>query len=145
MIGVTTPLGILAVNGAAFVMGNLATFRITLGACALVSSLLLNGLAGSYALRLLNQKTPSLYLEYRIRLIALAVLLVLGSSVAAAIFTYQGMASPKLLPNGLAILGSVVALGLPFVVTFVSRRLAGLRGMGAPLSTARKRASAYRR
>src|SRR5207302_6864160 len=44
VVGVSTPIGILAVNAAAFVMGNLAAFRLLIAACALVSSVLLNGL-----------------------------------------------------------------------------------------------------
>ncbi len=41
VIGIITPIGILVVNGAAFVMRNLAQFRIGIAVCALISSLVL--------------------------------------------------------------------------------------------------------
>jgi len=44
-IGISTPVGILAVNASAFVMRHLTEFRVGLAVCALVSGLSLNGLA----------------------------------------------------------------------------------------------------
>jgi len=64
-IGIITPIGILVVNGAAFVMRNLAQFRIGIAVCALISSLVLNGLTASWLLRLAGRRSIAIYLEHQ--------------------------------------------------------------------------------
>lgn len=125
MVGIATPIGILAVNGAAFVMGHLAAFRVVIAACALISSLLLNGITALWVLRSVSAGFSSLYSEYRTWLVGLAVLVVLATSGFAAYFTYVGMQDPKHLPNQVAVITAVLALGIPFALTFIGRRMAG--------------------
>ncbi|HLQ60688.1 MAG TPA: hypothetical protein VK131_02375 [Candidatus Acidoferrales bacterium] len=129
VIGVTTPLGILMVNGAAFVMRYLAQFRIGVAVCALVSSLLLNGLTAWWLLALANRSAAPLYAEYRRWAIGVAGLLVLLTSAGAGYLTYLGMSNPARLPDPLSILVATLALGLPFAVTYAGRRMAGLGGI----------------
>src|ERR1035437_7122935 len=52
VLGVITPIGILAVNVSAFVMSHLAQFRIGIAALALLSGLVLNGLTAWWLLPL---------------------------------------------------------------------------------------------
>ena len=120
-----TPIGILAVNGAAFVMQNLAAFRVLIAACALISSLLLNGLTALWVLRSVQAGAKSLYTEYRNWIVGAAVIVVLGSSAFASYFTFVGMRDPHHLPDRVAIITAVLALGVPFALTWIGRRMAG--------------------
>jgi hypothetical protein len=121
VIGVITPVGILVVNAAAFVYKNLAQFRIGIAICALISSLVLNGLTASWLLRLAGRRSISLYLEHRDWATIVATLIVLATSIGAAIFTYIGMSDPNHLPDGLAVITAVLALVVPFAITYFSR------------------------
>ena len=123
VVGVTTPIGILAVNAAAFVMGHLDAFRLVIAACALISSVLLNGLTALWVLRAVAARATSLYTEYRNWLIGAAGVLVIASSAFAAYFTYVGMQDPKHLPNQIAVITAVLALGIPFALTWIGRRM----------------------
>ncbi len=123
----STPIGILGVNGAAFVMGHLGAFRVAIAACALVSSVLLNGLTALWVLRAVAARATSLYTEYRNWLIGAAGIAVLASAAFAAYFTYIGMQDPRHLPNQVAVITAVLALGVPFALTWVGRRISQRR------------------
>lgn len=126
-IGVITPIGILVVNGAAFIMRNLAQFRIGIAACALISSLVLNGLTASWLLRLAGRREISIYVQHRDWATIVATIVVIGSSIGAAIFTYIGMSNPAHLPDGLAVITSLLALLVPLAITWFSRAFANSR------------------
>ena len=127
VIGVFTPIAILAVNASAFVMQHLAQIRVGLAGAALVSGLLLNGLAAWSALAFLSRATASLFREYRLWLGAVAVVYVVAWSVVTAYWTYLGMQDPRRLPDRIAILASLAALVLPFVLNNILRLIAGKR------------------
>jgi hypothetical protein len=127
VIGVITPIGILVVNAAAFVMRNLAQFRIGIAVCALVSSLVLNGLTASWLLRLAGRREISIYIQHRDWATIVATIIVIGTSIGAAIFTYIGMSNPNHLPDGLAVITAVLALLVPFALTYFSRLFANAR------------------
>src|SRR3979411_170656 len=65
VIGITTPVGILVVNLSAFVMRNLQQFRVGIAVCALISSLVLNGLTASWLLRLAGKRSISIYVKHQ--------------------------------------------------------------------------------
>lgn len=121
VVGVVTPLGILVVNAAAFVMRNLAQFRIGIAVCALISSLVLNGLTASWLLRLAGRRGISIYVQHRDWATVIATIIVIFSSVGAAIFTYIGMQDPKRLPDGLAVVTALIYLVVPLAITYFSR------------------------
>jgi hypothetical protein len=123
IIGVSTPLGILAVNGSAFIMDHLTQFRVAIGVCALASGLSLNGLGAWAALNRGRRFAPDLYAEYRYWLIAGAVLIVIGWSVFGAYLTYESMKDRHQLPNLYAVLTAIWLLILPVAITFATRRL----------------------
>ena len=127
VIGIITPIGILVVNAAAFVMRNLAQFRIGIAVCALISSLVLNGLTASWLLRLAGRRAISIYLQHRDWATIVATIIVIGTSIGAAIFTYIGMSNPTHLPDSLAVLTSLLALLVPLGLTYFSRLFANNR------------------
>ena len=122
VIGVITPVGILSVNAAAFVMQHLTQFRIFLAGAALLSSLLLNGLAAAWAIGAAKRTAPLLYAEYKRTAWAAAILAVILTSYLAAYFTDLGLQDARRLPNIWGVLGSLFALVTPFVFTYIDRR-----------------------
>jgi hypothetical protein len=128
-LGVITPVGILAVNGSAFVMVHLADFRVGIAACAVVSGLVLNGLTAWWLLRLASRNAPPLYREYRTWAISVAVLIVLLTAGGGGYLTYLGLKDPARLPDSLSVIVATFMLALPFAVSIVGRRLAGMGGI----------------
>jgi hypothetical protein len=128
-LGVITPIGILAVNISAFVMGHLPAFRLVIAGCALVSGLVLNGLTAWWLLRLASRNANPLYSEYRRWAIAIAVLIVALTGAGGGYLTYLGMRDPSHLPDSLSMIVASFMLLLPLAVTFAGRRLAGLGGI----------------
>jgi hypothetical protein len=126
-VGIITPIGILVVNAAAFVMRNLAQFRIGIAVCALISSLVLNGLTASWLLRLARRRSIAIYLQHPDWATIAATIVVIATSVGAAIFTYIGMSNPSRLPDGLAVLTALGALLIPLGITYFSRMFANSR------------------
>jgi hypothetical protein len=131
VVGVVTPIGILAVNAAAFVMRHLTEFRVGLAAAALVSGMLLNALASWAAIRFARRNAPLLYAEYRRVAAVAAVLFVVVPSAIGAYLTYEGLVDPRQLPNNLAVLASLGMLVLPFALTYVDRRYLRRREVAA--------------
>jgi uncharacterized membrane protein YidH (DUF202 family) len=134
VIGLSTPIGILAVNASAFIMGHLAEFRLAIAICALASGLSLNGLGAWAALNRARRHVPDLYAEYRIWLVIALAVFVVGWSVLGAYLTYESMKDPRQLPNLYAVLTALWLLFLPVAITFVSRRLNLLGVEAAPSS-----------
>jgi len=126
-IGIITPVGILVVNASAFVMRNLVQFRIGIAICALISSLVLNGLTASWLLRLAGRRSISIYLQHQEWATVVATTVVLATSIGAAILTYIGLSNPSQLPNGLAVITSLLALLVPLGITYFSRLFANSR------------------
>jgi hypothetical protein len=126
-IGIITPIGILVVNGAAFVMRNLAQCRIGIAVCALISSLVLNGLTASWLLRLAGRRSIAIYLRHQEWATIIATIIVLATSIGAAIFTSSGMSNPSHLPDTLAVVTALLALLVPLGLTYFSRLFANSR------------------
>jgi hypothetical protein len=123
VVGATTPIGILAVNGAAFVMEHLGQFRVGIAVCALISGLSLNGVTARAVVQRAERLAPQLFAEYRFWLVAATVLLVALFSGLGALGTYRSMQDPAGLPNAYAVLTALWLLFLPVLMTFVARRL----------------------
>src|SRR5947207_15388048 len=128
-LGVITPLGILAVNISAFVMGHLPALRLIIAGCALVSGLVLNGLTAWWVLRLASRNANPFYREYRTWAIGAAVLIVAVTAGGGGYLTYLGMRDPTHLPDSLSMIVASFMLLLPLAVAFASRRLAGMGGI----------------
>ena len=126
-IGIITPVGILVVNAAAFVMRNLQQFRIGIAICALISSLVLNGLTAAWLLRLAGRRSISIYVQHQEWASVIATTVVLATSIGAAIFTYIGMGNPSHLPDTLSVITALAALLVPIGITYFSRLFANSR------------------
>jgi hypothetical protein len=147
VVGATTPIGILAVNGSAFVMQHLDKFTIGIAASALISGLSLNGLTAWAALGRAERFAPRLT-EYRGWLLAATVAFVVVFSALGAYWTYESMQDSRRLPNIYAVLTALWLLLLPVLMTLVARRLkigaggqaeerAGQPGVAVPFESAR--------
>ncbi|HVH62129.1 MAG TPA: hypothetical protein VNA65_00865, partial [Candidatus Dormibacteraeota bacterium] len=75
------------------------------------------------------RNAPPLFREYRVWLVGTAVLIVLVTAAAGGYLTYVGLKDPRRLPDLLSVVVATVMLGLPFAVSFVGRRMAGLGGI----------------
>ena len=128
-LGVITPIGILAVNISAFVMGHLPALRLIIAGCALVSGLVLNGLTAWWVLRLASRNANPLYREYRPWAIGAAVLIVAITAGGGGYLTYLGMRDPTHLPDSLSMIVATFMLALPLAVAFASRRIVGMGGI----------------
>jgi len=128
-LGVVTPIGILAVNLSAFVMGHLPALRLIVAGCALVSGLVLNGLTAWWVLRLASRNANPLYREYRTWAIGAAVILVALTAGGGGYLTYLGLRDPAHLPDSLSMIVASFMLLLPLAVAFASRRIAGMGGI----------------
>ncbi len=122
-VGVAAPVGLLLVNGAAFVMSHLAEFRLSIGIAAVVSSLALAGLTAQTVLDRVAGFAPDLYARYHRWMVAAAALSVVAWSLLAGWGTYQSMSDATKLPNGYAVLTALWLLALPFALNLVTRRL----------------------
>jgi hypothetical protein len=129
VVGATTPIGILAVNGAAFVMQHLYQFRLAIAICALISGLSLNGVTAKMVMDRVRRYLPRLFTEFGLWVNVVAAVCVSGFAVFGAWGTYQSMQSPKDLPNIWAVLTAVWLLFWPWLMMFISRRIkvAGMR------------------
>jgi len=129
VLGVITPIGILAVNVSAFVMSHLAQFRIGIAALALLSGLVLNGLTAWWLLRLASRGAGPLFREYRLWAVGAAVLIVALTATGGGYLTYLGMRDPRRLPDTLSMVVATFMLLLPLAVSFAARRMAGMGGI----------------
>jgi hypothetical protein len=141
-LALVTPLGLILVNVAAYVMAHLAAFRVAITASAVVSTIVLNSIAAIAAYRYgvarwpeLNEDTrpqplvPRLVLllfapERRVAVMVEAGFILSLAAALGGVLTYHGLSDPSLLPNLSTLLGGLVGLvlALPLVVAAIYRR-----------------------
>jgi hypothetical protein len=123
-LSVITPAGLVMVNVAAYVMRNLAAFRVGITVFAVVSTLVLNGITVIAAYRLGAGRWPDRWLFNPARRTRLAivggVLLILGAGLAGWL-TYGGLSDPTKLPNLTSFLAGMVGLAIPIGALFLFR------------------------
>lgn len=123
MAGISAPIGLLLVNSAAFVMSHLAEFRLSIGIASVLSSLALSGLTAHTVLGRVAVYVPNVYARFRLWMIGAAVVSVIAWSLLGGWGAYQSMSDARRLPNLAAVLTALWLLALPFLMSFVSRRL----------------------
>ena len=122
-VGIVTPVGILVVNGSAFVMRHLAAFRLGIAGAAFISSVVLNGLAAWWLTGAARRRRYRLFSEHLRWVIAGAALLVGAISFGAAYFSYVGMREADQLPNSIAVITALLVLAIPLGFTYLARQL----------------------
>jgi hypothetical protein len=121
--GISAPVGLLVVNGAAYVMNHLAEFRLSIGIAAVLSSLALSGLTAHTVLGRVAAYVPDLYGRFRLWMSGAAVVSVIAWSLFGGWGAYQSLSDARHLPNGYVALTALWLLALPFVMNLISRRL----------------------
>ncbi|MGH7641255.1 MAG: hypothetical protein ACREN7_00925 [Candidatus Dormibacteria bacterium] len=118
-IGLVTPVGLLVVNFSAWVISQLDAWRWGVAVSAFISALILNSLTAVNIYRYIRNRWPHWPIcrqENSNWVLAGAIFIILVTAFFASLFSYVGMANPKRLPDGIAVLtgflGLIVPLGL---------------------------------
>lgn len=125
-IGALTPVGLIVVNIAAFIVHHLAEFRWTISVLAFVSGVLLNSWAALKIYRVARSRRPNsaLLSERNQELVLVGGLaIIIGVSFVTALFCYQGLSSEKNLPNSTTFITGVVAIAIPLVLQAIVTRI----------------------
>jgi hypothetical protein len=131
IIGAITPVGLIVVNIAAFIVKHLSEFRWSITVAAFVSSMLLNSWFALNLYRLLKRRRPdhTLVQERNQEVVmVIGVAAVLIASVLAALFCYWGLNDPNSLPNGATFFSGAVAILLPIVLQAYFARMRARNG-----------------
>jgi hypothetical protein len=130
-IGAFTPVGLLVVDGSAFVMRNLAAFRILITVMALVSGVFLNSWVVYHVYDGFRRRWPQHLISRResqevVVVVALAGILIV--SLLTAYLCYKGLENPSRLPNWETVVSAGIALLGPLVFSFIFSRRANYQG-----------------
>ncbi len=119
VIGLATPVGLLVVNFSAWVISQLGAFRWGVAVSAFISALVLNSLTAVNVYRYVRRRWPDFVIsreENGTRVLIAAIFLILVTAFVSSVFSFVGMANPRKLPNGIAVitgfLGVMIPLGL---------------------------------
>jgi hypothetical protein len=129
IIGAITPVGLIVVNIAAFIVKHLSEFRWSITVAAFVSSMMLNSWFALNLYRMVKRRRPDhpLVREGNQEVVMVGgVAAVLIASVLAALFCYWGLSDPKSLPNAATFLSGAVAILVPILLqAYFARMRAG--------------------
>lgn len=118
VIGAITPVGLIVVNIAAFIVKHLSEFRWSITAAAFVSSMMLNSWFALNLYRVVRRRRPDHSLvqdrNQEMALVA-GMAAVIVASVLAALFCYWGLSDPNSLPNLATFVSGAVAILIPIV------------------------------
>ena len=123
VIGVITPVAILAVNASAWIVEHLAQWRDGVAVMAFISALVLNSSAGIAVYRYLVSRWPDTIVTRpaNVRwILGFGAVIILATALGAGYFSFVGMEKPSQLPNGTAVVTAVLALLVPLGITYAS-------------------------
>ena len=120
VIGGITPVLLIVVNLAAFIMQHLSAFRWTISVLAVVSGIMLDSWTALNIYRALRVRYPSHPLlqdsnQELLLVVSMAVIIVL--SFISGYFCYQGLGDASNLPNRLTFVTGAVAIAIPIALT----------------------------
>lgn len=126
ILAVITPAGLVLVNVAAYVMANLAAFRVGITVGAVVSTIALNALAAVAGYRVVEARLSGnrwvgwIFQPKHLRSNAVcgAFILVLVATISGEL-TYRGLADPRKLPNLQTFLAGLLGLAVPLVLAAI--------------------------
>jgi hypothetical protein len=119
IIGAITPVGLIVVNIAAFIVKHLSEFRWSITVAAFVSSMMLNSWMAINVYRMLQRRRPnhSLVQERNQEVVLVSgVALVIVVSLLTALFCYWGLRDANSLPNGWTFFSGALAIAAPIVI-----------------------------
>jgi hypothetical protein len=125
IIGGITPVGLIVVNIAAFIVKHLSEFRWSITVAAFVSSMMLNSWMALNIFRMVQRRRPehALVQERNQEMVVVGgVAAVLIASVLAALFCYWGLNDPNSLPNGATFFSGAIAIALPILLQGIFAR-----------------------
>ena len=143
VIGALTPVGLIVVNIAAFIVHHLDQFRLGISVLAFISGVMLNCWT---ALKIYNvgkaryPDHPLLHDRNQEIVLVAGLLVIIVISFVEALFCYNGLSNEKDLPNAATFYLGVVAIAIPIILQGAfgrvsraqSRSAAGQRTDGYP-------------
>ena len=141
VLGAVTPVGLIVVNIAAFIVKHLDQFRWSISILAFISGLMLNSWAGVNIYRTGRRRFPNrpLFQNQNEELVLIGgVAVVIAAAFLTAFFCYQCLNDPNNLPNRLTFLTGVIAIALPILLqAFFHRELRDQPPVGTPTADGR--------
>lgn len=125
-IGALTPVGLIVVNIAAFIVNHLDQFRWSISVLAFVSGLMLNSWTALKIYRVARLRWPHhALLEERNQEVVLVGGIAVITIIAfiTALFCYQGLSNAKDLPNSTTFITGVVAILIPILLQAIFSRM----------------------
>jgi hypothetical protein len=141
IIGAVTPLALIVVNIAAFIVDHLTQFRWTITILAFVSGIMLNSWTALNIYRVLQARRPDhpvVHERNQEVVLVVGMGLVIILAFVTALFCYLGLSNAKDLPNGLTFFTGFFAMAVPILLRAAFRRGAPPgrgRGRGQPRTT----------
>src|SRR5580704_394917 len=125
IIGALTPLALIVVNIAAFIVQHLTQFQWTITILAFVSGIMLNSWTALNIYRVLQARRPdNAIVNERNQEVVLVVGMgaVIVLAFLTALFCYLGLAKQSQLPNGLTFFTGFFAMAIPILLRAAFRR-----------------------
>jgi hypothetical protein len=125
IIGALTPISLIVVNIAAFIVQNLTQFRWTITILAFVSGIMLNSWTALNIYRVLQARRPdhAIVHERNQEIVLVAgMAAVIIFAFLTALFCYLGLAKASNLPNGLTFFTGFFAMAIPILLRAAFRR-----------------------
>jgi hypothetical protein len=130
-IGAVTPVGLIIVNIAAFIVHHLAQFRLGISVLAFVSGLMLNSWTALKIYRVAKKRYPHfgpLEDSNQEVVLMIGMALITAISFVEALFCYNGLSNEANLPNSPTFILGIVAIAIPILLQGLFGRLLGERG-----------------
>jgi hypothetical protein len=127
-LGAVTPVGLIVVNIAVFIVKHLVAFRWTIAILAFVSGMLLNSWIGFKIYRLIKARFRDHFLVSEVNqdlVLIGGMSLIIAISFVTALFCYIGLSNEANLPNATTFLTGILAILVPLTMQFIFERALG--------------------
>ncbi|MDQ2960747.1 MAG: hypothetical protein M3R48_06820 [Candidatus Dormibacteraeota bacterium] len=125
-IGALTPVGLIVVNIAVFIVKHLDQFRWTISVLAFVSGLMLNSWTALKIYRVAKSRFPNagmLHDRNQEVVLVIGIAVIAAISFVEALFCYNGLSNAANLPNAATFILGIVAVAIPIVLQGLFGRL----------------------
>ena len=128
VLGAVTPVALIVVNIAVFIVKHLAAFRWSIAILAFVSGMMLNSWIGLKIYRLFQKRYREHALVSDVNqdvVLIGGMAVIIAISFVTALFCYLGLSNEASLPNAMTFLTGIFAIAVPFAFQFVFERVLG--------------------